>query len=197
MHKKCKTERSINRQKQIEGVFLKLLTKSAYEDISVSEICETANVPRKSFYRYFDCKEGVLNSLIEHVLQNYPYFYNDNKPSTRTVINELKCYFEFWLKEPQATLIKVLSKQNMLSKLLFYSLQFPTNVMDLDKFFPNETPWYRTQILSFAVTGLMTLMFRWHENGAKESTLEMAQVACRILEKPLFPNLDDAGFLKE
>ena len=197
MHKQCKTERSVNRQKTLESVFLELLLKKDFEDITVSEICEIAKIPRKAFYRYFDCKEGILNALIEHTLHNYPYFCERKESTVRTAVGEIEKFFVFWIEEPQKSLVKALAKQNMLANLLNYSLNFPTNVMDLDKFFPNETSWYRTQILSFAVTGLMTLMFRWHENGCKESTMEMARVACRMLEKPLFPNLEDAGFLSE
>ena len=35
------------------------------------DICESAKIPRKAFYRYFENKEGILQALILHVLQGY------------------------------------------------------------------------------------------------------------------------------
>ena len=194
MRKICKKEQSINRQKDIEKVFLGLLLKKDYEDITICEICQVANIPRKAFYRYFECKESLLNSLILHTLQAYPAFKVGFVAEKRNIISELKDFFEFWLCEPQNSLIKVLMKNDFESLLLSHSLSFPTQFMDLDKFFPNETPKHRSHILKFAITGLMTLMFDWLKDGCKESTLEMANIARRMLEQPLFPNLSSMGF---
>ena len=52
MYKLCKTEQSARRQKELEQGLLKIMLQSRYEDISVSELCDNLNIPRKSFYRY-------------------------------------------------------------------------------------------------------------------------------------------------
>lgn len=38
-----------------------LLSKKAFEDITVNEICDEANYPRATFYNYFDDKYDLLN----------------------------------------------------------------------------------------------------------------------------------------
>ena len=71
MYKLCKTEESANRQREIERTLLRLMIDKHYDDITVSEICIEANIPRKSFYRYFDGKEGVKQALLYHTLSEF------------------------------------------------------------------------------------------------------------------------------
>ena len=71
MYKLCKTEQSAKRQRDIENCLLELLSTRRYEDVTITEICEKMNMPRKSFYRYFDGKEGVMQSLIQHTMMDY------------------------------------------------------------------------------------------------------------------------------
>ncbi len=198
MYKKCKTEQSINRQKAIETSFLNLLKTKRYDDVSVSEICEFSNTPRKAFYRYFDNKDGLLHALIQHVLDGYNDFYSQVKQEKRTVKGELETFFSFWITEPRKTLLDCLNKNSILDLLLKFIDNLPVeNFIDVSKFFPDETPWMSKQILNFAILGLMLTMLDWYNNGCKQTPKEMAKVACRLLEKPLFPNLENLGIFKE
>ena len=70
------------------------------------------------------------------------------------------------------------------------------NNVDVEKFLPNETESMRAQIFDFAISGLMTLMLDWFNSGHKESPAEMANVACRLIQQPLFPNLESVGIYK-
>lgn len=194
MYKKCKTVPSINRQREIESVFLKLLNSNSYEDLTVCEICKHANLPRKAFYRYFDGKEGLLKALIEHTLQGYQAYYEGFKRERRTLKGELECYFSFWLVEPQRAFIKAIIKNSLVGRLLKNSQETSlVNNRIATKFLPNETDLMRMQIFNFVISGLMTLMLEWFESGHKQTPSEMAEVACRLIQEPLFPNLDSLG----
>ena len=74
MYKLCKTERSANRQRQLEEGLLTAMETTRYDDISVSDLCEQMDIPRKSFYRYFDSKDGALQALIDHTLMEFELF---------------------------------------------------------------------------------------------------------------------------
>ena len=191
MYKQCKTEASKNRQKLLEKTFFDLLKVKYYEDVTVSEICDKAGVPRKDFYRYFDCKEGLLNALIQHILDGYQEHCLQGKITKRTLKSELKSFFEFWIKEPCASLIKILNKNSLLGHLNKFSLEYNNNKnFNASKFLPNETEQEVEQVFNFAISGLMSMMFNWFNKGCKKSTDEMAETACRMLSKPLFSNLD-------
>lgn len=45
---------------KIETAFLSLLTKHSYEDISISQICQAADINRSTFYAHYD----DINDLI-------------------------------------------------------------------------------------------------------------------------------------
>ncbi len=173
------------------NTFFDLLKFRYYENITVSEICEKANVPRKAFYRYFDCKEDLLTALIQHTLAGYQEHYLQSKAEIRTLKNELKCFFEFWIKEPRKTLLGMLKENSLLGRLNKFTVDF-NNVGSFNsaKFLPNESKEQIEQVFNFAISGLMSMMFNWINTGCKNSTDEMAESACRMLSKPLFSNLD-------
>ena len=63
MYKFCKTEQSFQRQRELEQGLLAMMEHHRFEEISVSDLCDRLNIPRKSFYRYFSSKDG--KSLVE------------------------------------------------------------------------------------------------------------------------------------
>ena len=68
MYKLCKTEQSAQRQRQLEEGLLELMRLRPYDEISVVDLCEYLQIPRKSFYRYFSNKDGALFALLDHTL---------------------------------------------------------------------------------------------------------------------------------
>ena len=165
--------------------------------LTVSEICEATNVPRKAFYRYFSCKEGLLHALIKHNLESYQDYYKSFNLSSRTVKGELSCYFAFWKTEPIKTMLDVLDKNSLLGHLFKFSRETSSSsFINMEKFFPSESPWHREQILNFTIQGLQSLMLDWYYSGFKKSTEEMASIACRMLQEPLFPSLEKYGIAK-
>jgi len=50
---------------------LQLMLRKNYEDISVSDLCDHLQIPRKAFYRYFTSKDGALYALIDHTLASF------------------------------------------------------------------------------------------------------------------------------
>ena len=51
-----------------------LQLKAYLEEISVSDLCDRLNIPRKSFYRYFSSKDGALFALLDHTLMEFETF---------------------------------------------------------------------------------------------------------------------------
>ncbi len=193
MFKECKTIKSKERQKEIEKTFLGLLKNKDYEDITVIEICDTAKIPRKAFYRYFYCKEGLLNALIKHTLDGYQNYYKNFKQAKRTIKLELECFFSFWLQEHIKIFLNAIIKSSLIGHLLKFSREIPNDAIDMAKFLPDDNSWQRMHVFNFAISGLMSIMLDWYNGGCKQSISEMADVASRLLGKPLFPNLDKIG----
>lgn len=56
-------------QKVITVVFYQLLKKKSYEEISVSQICQIADINRGTFYLHFIDKDDLLEKSIAHEMQ--------------------------------------------------------------------------------------------------------------------------------
>ncbi len=194
MYKLCKTEQSAQRQRKIEHVLLDMMIKKNYEDISITELCERLEIPRKTFYRYFDSKEGALYALIEHTMSEYVGFHQDKQGKIRTLKNEIEQYYCFWYDHKY--FLDAFSKNNMLEKIIEVSISFPVNDMvSFSKFLPDDTEWVRNKIFKFAICGLVFQMIDWYKDGFKISISDMSEISCRMLSKPLFPNLDKLGII--
>ena len=197
MYKLCKTEQSAKRQREIENELLKLMSKKPYNEISITELCEKLDMPRKTFYRYFDSKDDTLYALIEHTMTEYQSFTPaPDKTRIRTLQNEIEGYYRFWICNKP--LLDALYKNNMLEKIIDVSVNFPINdLVSLKKFLPDDNDWIREKVFKFAVCGLCFQMIDWYKSGFKTSISEMAKLSCRTLSKPLFPNLDKLGIVLE
>ena len=96
MYKLCKTEKSANRQREVENTLMYMMEKQEFSRIKVSELCEKANIPRKSFYVYFYSKEDVLYALLEHTIRDFDYYDMDVNHMHTHTYQELKRFFAFW-----------------------------------------------------------------------------------------------------
>lgn len=178
MAKVCTSEKTSGRQRWIENGLLELMLERRFEDISVTELCIHLNLSRRSFYRYFSDLEDVLDSLMNHTMQDMAIVH------AAPTLPDLEVYCEFWLR--QKDLLSALSRSDMHSKLARYTLQYAgsdtilANLAeeDLER---NLGP----EINLFIISGLSSLLISWHQEGFRKTPREMAQTAMRLLFKPL------------
>lgn len=199
MYKLCKTEQSSKRQRAIEMRLLSLMATKGYDEISVSELCDSMKMPRKAFYRYFDSKDGALHALIDHTLMDFEQFGSDyekkqKRTSKRALKAELERFFLFWTLPEKKKLLDVLEKSNLTGLLIQASVDFSnSSFVNPKKFLPNESDWMRTELLRFAICGLMAITLGWYQEGFATDISDMAAAAARMLSQPLFPNLSMLG----
>ena len=194
MYKLCKTEQSANRQRNITNALFELMRQKIYEDITVTEICERMNMPRKAFYRYFDSKEDALTALIDHSMLDYTGFSGIIvEERHRSLSRELEEFFRFWYGKRE--LILTLDRSSLLGTFMDRIINYPIeDRIALVRFLPNEDAEMRKSIFKFALCGLVYMTIDWYKSGFRASTKEMARTARRMFESPLFPNLEEAGF---
>ena len=94
MYKRCVTEQSAQRQRQLTAGLLEMMRKEHYEDITVSSFCEQMNIPRKSFYRYFSSKEGALYALLDNAVMDFQgEVFTDDANATQETLTR---FFTYW-----------------------------------------------------------------------------------------------------
>ena len=181
MYKICRTEQSIARQRLLEQGLLTLMERSRYDELSVSDLCRYMNLPRKAFYRYFSGKDGALYALIDHTIGE---FFNLPPSVPRgTAMGDLNLFFAFWQKNSR--LLEVLQKNGLSGILVERANNFALN----EGLFPRHMKsWHAQQqsmALSFAISGLMSMVFRWHNQGYLLTAREITDLATQLLTQPL------------
>lgn len=188
MYKMCKTEQSARRQRELELGLLEAMKTQRYEDISISELCGTLGIPRKTFYRYFDSKDGALYGMIDHTLLDYEGFnFGYLNSGKRTLQRELEQFFLFWLEKKD--LLDVLHSSGLSGILIERAINFAlTDTVMPRRFLPEDTEEMQKHITMFGVCGLLSMVLSWHVEGFTESTTQMARIAARLIGAPLFPD---------
>ncbi len=185
MYKRCKTEQSAARQRRLELGLLDAMLVSHFDEISVSDLCDRLQVSRKSFYRYFSDKQGALKALIDHTLMQYD-MKNIHVMGQRDLVPalELESYFRFWLE--QKPLLDALQRSGLSNILLERAIDYALTQGMEQKELPAGGLGAREYGMLFGVSGLMTMVLRWHRNGYREPTKLMALYAEQALTKPYF-----------
>lgn len=190
MYKLCKTEQSAARQRQLEQGLLEAMKQKRYDEISISDLCDRMEIPRKSFYRYFTGKDGALQALIDHTLMefaDYTEAYRQGK--VRTIQLDLESFFQFWIQRKD--LLDVLARSGLSGLLVNRAVAFALtdDVLPM-RFLPNENHTMQQHITMFGVCGLMSMVLNWHDTGYAIPAQEMARVAVRMISRPLFPGVE-------
>jgi len=190
MYKLCKTEQSAARQRQLEQGLLEAMKQKRYDEISISDLCDRMEIPRKSFYRYFSGKDGALQALIDHTLMefaDYTELYRQGK--VRTIQLDLESFFQFWIQRKD--LLDVLARSGRSGILVNRAVAFALtdDVLPI-RFLPDEERTMQQHITMFGVCGLMSMVLNWHDTGYAIPAQEMARVAVRMISRPLFPGVE-------
>ena len=190
MYKQCKTAQSAARQRQLEMGLLQSMSVRNFEEISVSELCQRLQIPRKSFYRYFDSKDGALWALLDHTLQDYDTFVPEpGKTASKVNREELYRFFAFW--QHQKKLLDALQRSGLSGVLIERTIRHALSRRIMHgRFLPEDSPEMQKQVTVFSICGLMSMVLTWHHSGYPQTAAEMAAVAARLLSRPLFSETD-------
>ena len=173
MYKLCKTEQSAIRQRELELALAEMMNQQRYEEITVSEFCSHAGIPRKAFYRYFSSKDGALYALIDHTMLQYVGFRTPSAlKDADNVIRELESFYQFW-KDRQAFL-DALKFSGLIGVMLERAINSIDQMGVLKKPRPGDTEFAQRHITRFAISDIMIMMVNWHNEGFRESPREMA-----------------------
>lgn len=183
MYKNCQTEQSALRQRELEQGLLQLMLHRNYEDISVSDLCEQMNIPRKSFYRYFSGKDGALYSLIDHTLADFYQMPVPAKKSRGNAIGDLDLFFAFWYDNKP--FLDALQRSSLSGILVQRASSFALREGFLPQKFKLIPEQEKEIAMSFAVCGLMAMTLNWHGRGFLVSPDEMTRLAINMLTTPL------------
>ena len=183
MYKICQKEQSLQRQRTLENGLLELMRKHRYEDISVSDLCEYMQIPRKSFYRYFSSKDGALYALLDHTISDFYETPQQSRATRGSAVGDLDLFFLFWYE--RKNFLDALQRNGLSGLLVERANAFALREGHLPRQFRRWNPESQGLALSFAICGLMSMTLQWHRQGYHISAQEMTKLAIEMLTQPL------------
>lgn len=179
MYKLCHTEESSQRQRSLERGLLESLASQPYEKITLTELCSSLGVPRKTFYRYFPSKEDCLLALIDHTLSDCNDIALGGWDGGSELDRQaLLRFFQYWKKH--SNFLDAI-RENKMHGLL---LDRTTVIVDRMKENRPARSFAYDQLEYFVAHGLMTTVLRWHHFGFQSDPEEMAEVFSKLLLSP-------------
>lgn len=161
-----KTDIRIKRtNKQLIESLMKLLNEKSFDEISISEICDTAEVHRATFYKHFNDKTEFLNFCVMQLLSDIDLSPVLSYPSPENV------------KESCMSFVRVLFNFIDKNKVLFaavfsdrHSLSFDTTLINVITDFCalkltqvlEGIPEYKAQIFSNFYSGSVIGVVKWY-----------------------------------
>lgn len=168
---------SIRSKSYLVTALLKLMDEKSYDNISIKELTDRAELSRRTFYTNFETKEDILkyhfdtlvNEYIE-ILQTYEYL---------TPKDIAKEYFSYWFSNKN--LLQLLKKNN-LPILIEVFVKFLRNMNSLPiiknhRFTDSELQYYDAV---FVAGGLWNMLNVWIENDFVKNPNEMTDIFMKI-----------------
>lgn len=177
MFNKSKNNQVCQSQQMITDALLSLLQTFQYEDITITQICNEAQVVRRTFYRNFEFKGDILEYYIDNMFQQYISTYYDSKLNMQ---QDLKCYFDFLLQHKDFLIL--MDKHNFFylfnktySKYISQFLYIP-KIIDTVK-----EPKLEVYVLAFISSTICSNISLWVNNRFSTSSTIMASLTTVFL----------------
>ena len=152
-------------QEQIEKIFLQLIHKKNIDEISVSTICEQANLNRSTFYsNYID-----IYDLAEKIKQQMEIEFAQFQLSNNAKQDENGYLSMFRYIKDNQIFFKTYFKLEEISK----SLPTQYRVELAEKYYDNKFIDYH---IEFFRAGLNAIIKKWLNNGCKETPEEINEI---------------------
>ena len=143
----------------ITNALISLMEKHSIHDLSISQICDEAQVGRASFYRNFQSKEDVLKKYLQKLIQEWGKELEQTKDPdmfSKTLLDHFYRYRDFYL---------LLYRQG-LSQMIYENIRWATR---MDEAVSNMERYARSMIAGM----IFGWTDEWMRQGMPESPDEL------------------------
>lgn len=182
MYKQCKSNQSAQRQEHIANCLQVLIREKGYDEISITELCQHAEVPRNAFYRYFADKESVLKYLFDQsmcaLLEKVMHAYEADREME--LVDCIACWLKYYRENDSLWDVFKESRHNLLfGQLVQYCGKLADPLYKLD--FNNQ----HTKYMIFLAYGMQGILDAWKYSGYAQREDELALQLCNVLRTPM------------
>lgn len=133
-----------------------------FKEITVTQITQEAGLSRKTFYRLFSDKEGVISAFFEKHFQEF--LENIKAKNIHNYWEVVQLYFDYW--EEKKFLLSLLKKNNLLTLLFENSYKTSFEIFEFvhSKEVMTALLPLLPYTLSYAIGGMQSMLIKWVEN---------------------------------
>lgn len=157
------------------SAFLSILKQENYKDITITQLCQEAQLSRKTFYENFKNKDDLLDYFVNAGCIAYPRAENNLEPNLH--------YFKFWY-----------AMREWVQVFIENDLWYQINAMTLQHYIPllSHRNWNnllgkqiknQELIFYFFNAGYSEIIKKWAFNDFKESPEELAEMVKLIISE--------------
>lgn len=162
---------------KIMNATLELLKTKSYDGVRVTDVCEAAEVTRKTFYRHFESKQAVIEASLDTMFFAITRQFDFNETPPRAII-----LYAFEYLNTDHALAPVFTDISLLpvvaDKITEYvEMIYDDTLHNATSFEPALAEYYHR----FIAVGIMSLVRAWVAGGFKQPPKTMATLTERLL----------------
>lgn len=161
----------------ISDALIALLYEKEIGLITITELCDKAQVSRRTFYRHFIDKNGVVDYYVTKIMRNLALALGAVSPQDKKLF--VMTFFQFFM--PYTHLLFLLNS-NGLGEIAFTSYikcattpAFPDTSIQDDTSKSTRESQYN---MAYMLGGLWSLLIYWIMNGCSKTPEELADIIC-------------------
>jgi len=166
---------AIESRQQIRDALLTLMRQIPYQEISITQICQQANVVRQTYYRNFEFKGDILAFHLDVLFKQF----FDNYYTGIGMLTQFNSFFGFMYQNRDFLLLA--SKNDlffMINRTITENIAKFVNIREISNVDDPRAERYVTGFIASTVCSLLSL---WAEHGFEESAEWMSGLASRFL----------------
>lgn len=166
-------------KKMIKDATLELLEKHALEKITVTDICENADVNRSSFYAYYDDIHQLLLEIENDILNQIPISALPVTTSKEQFLITLENFFDYVQENERLFRIMIVQRDNS-----SFNHKLLNAVMEKyrDSEEGSDTLLSRYAYVYY-VNGVIGIMKEWISEGFPITSRQFANIVCEMSAK--------------
>lgn len=170
------SERLCRAERHFINALLKLMEQKDFHSITVHELSDSAQYDRRTYYRYFNTKEDILNLYCSCILIEMAKMMSEAGPLT--LRSGVLSYFLFW--EKHMDFLSLLEKHNLLHFLgdqlddLFYRFVGRAVQPEIPEQFESVSAFSKYSFY-FTSGGLWNVLVHWVKESPRSSPEDVTE----------------------
>lgn len=183
---KCNTEKASQIQHRVGMALHQMLGEMTYDKITVSDLCARAELPRRSFYRYFSNKNDVLDYVIMDLMRECMLYSMEELSSEGPLEEIFLRFFTYW-KDRRAEWLKFLSENHLEVVLIRKFREWFLEERRIKYVKKGISEEHLRIAMTFVLGGIMMILFQWAADDFRTDVKDMARYADMLMTQSFYP----------